>query len=119
MATWPVSLPQTPLQDGFSEQIENGVITTQMDQGPSKTRRRFTASVKKYEVTFLMSASQLSTFRTFFDSAISGGANSFTFTDPIVNTSGSFRIDMSQGSPTITPLSGGQYTVSFSMEKLP
>lgn len=119
MTTWPPSLPQTPLQDGFKEEFENNIITTQMDQGPAKVRRRFTAGVQKYDVTFLMSSSQLSTFETFFNDTISQGATSFTFPIPRTGVNDTFRLDMTKGPPQIAPLSGGQYRVSFSMERLP
>ena len=119
MPTWPLTLPQTPLQDGYSETLEKNVIVTSMDQGPAKTRKRFTAGVKKYQVSFLMSSSQLSTFETFYEDTINFGATTFTFPDPRSGSNADFRIDMSQNAPTIQPLSGGQYNVSFAMEKLP
>lgn len=119
MATWPVSLPQKPLQDSYSEELQNNIIVTQMDQGPAKYRKRTTSSVKKFDVIFLMTAEQLSTFETFFDSTISSGALTFDFPNPRSGSSETFRIDMSKGAPKISPLSGGQYRVGFGMERMP
>ena len=119
MSTWPASLPQAPLQDGFNEEFANNVLATQMDQGPDKYRKRTTSNVQKFDTSFLMSSAQLTTFKTFFDDTISGGAATFDFPNPRTSTVETFRIDMSKGPPKIIPLSGGQYRVSFGMERLP
>jgi hypothetical protein len=119
MPAWPGTLPQKPLQSGFNESLKNLVITTQMDSGPAKVRRRFTAGVKKYSVSFLMTSDQLSTFEIFYNDTILGGALSFDFPDPRTGTTGIFRIDMSQGAPKIQTNSGNQFFVEFAMEKLP
>lgn len=119
MPTWPASLPQSPLQRDYNETLPNLTITTQMDQGPAKVRRRFTAGVTKYQFSFLMNATQLTAFNTFFTSDISSGALAFDFPDPRSGSTESFRIDMDQGPPAIIPNSGNQYIVSFAAEKLP
>jgi len=46
MATWPASLPQTVKATSFQETAPKEVIRTQMDAGPAKVRRRFTAGVR-------------------------------------------------------------------------
>lgn len=119
MATWPASLPQRPLQDGYSEELENVVISSGVDIGPAKKRRRTSAGVVKFSLSFLMTSTQLATFKTFFETDISYGAVKFTFPDPASQVSSDFRIDLGEGAPRVEPLSGGQYKVSFAAEKLP
>lgn len=119
MATWPASLPQRPLQDGYSEELENVVITSGVDIGPAKKRRRTSAGVVKFNLGFLMSSAQLATFKSFFETDISYGAIKFTFPDPTTQVNADFRMDLGEGGPRVEPLSGGQYKVSFAAEKLP
>lgn len=119
MVDWPASLPQTPLQDGYSEELQNVIISSQPDIGPAKLRKRTSAGVKKYNLSFLMSSTQYNTFITFFEGDANYGATKFNFDDPISGTSSEFRFDIQAGPPSVTPLSGGQYRVTFPAEKLP
>ncbi len=47
---WPPSLPQRPLAQGFSEQAPDTLIRTQMEAGPPKVRRRFTAGIRTMDL---------------------------------------------------------------------
>ena len=118
MADWPVSLPQIPLQSGFSMELPRTVIATEMDAGPKKYRRRYTAGVTKYKVEFVFTATELSTFQTFFNTTTLGGSLAFNFDDPITGDSGSFRFDIAEASPSISS-EDVFFRVSFGLEKLP
>lgn len=118
MTTWPASLPQTPLQSGFVEDLPRLTVATEMDAGPSKVRRRFTAGVIKYTMEFSMDSTQVVTFREFFIDTTKGGSVKFNFPDLYAGSTSEFRFDVSEGVPQIKP-EEGRYRVSVKMEKLP
>lgn len=119
MPDWPSSLPQTPLISGDSETLENNIIFSQMDQGPAKYRRRFTAGVQKFTASFVLTSAQVTTFKTFFDDSIAQGASTFTFTNPRTDASETFRIDMAQGAPQIQRISAGLFRLTLNLERMP
>ena len=82
MATWPTTLPQSPLQAGFSESLPNNVIRTSMDLGPPKVRRRDTAGVRPMVFKMKMSTAQVATLETFFEDDLSSGVMPFYYTHP-------------------------------------
>lgn len=119
MVTWPAALPQTPLQQGFAEELPRLSITTQMDAGPAKVRRRFTAGVTKYNMQFDLTTAQRATFITFYETTTFGGSVRFDFPDPVTAVTAEFRFDLAKGTPQITSLSGHIYRLTAPMEKLP
>ena len=81
MSSWPASLPQVPLLRGFAESQDSAVVRTETEGGPAKTRRRFTATVKRHSVPLVMSRTQKNTLQTFFDSTLGFGAEAFDWVD--------------------------------------
>lgn len=81
LARWPTSLPQTYLLAGYSETEANSVISSEMEYGPQKRRRRTTAAVRTAEGTMLMTPEQFVAFRAFLNDNIGGGALPFEFPD--------------------------------------
>jgi hypothetical protein len=116
MAAWPESLPQKPLNAGYSEGFSNTSIKSSMDVGPAKVRRRISAGVMEHNMQFLMTATQVGTFKTFYETTILAGSVSFTWNHPRTGTSGTWRI---KSSPKITKESGDFYIVPLEMELLP
>lgn len=92
MSVWPPSLPQAPLISGHKEQPQDQTISTSMDKGPEKTRRRFTAGYTGMPVQFMLSAAQVVTFESFFDTTIGAGALPFEFTHPRTGATVSVKI---------------------------
>lgn len=82
MPTWPASLPQKPLVDGYSEEPKSRVLRSQMDAGPPKTRQRFTAGVTDIPVNMTLSIAQLATFEAWFNADIQGGSLPFDMSHP-------------------------------------
>lgn len=82
MPSWPTSLPQRPLIEGYQETPPNVLLRTQMDAGPAKVRRRFTAGVRIYSVAYLLTSTQLTTLDSFFVSDCKHGSVSFTWPHP-------------------------------------
>jgi hypothetical protein len=78
-AQWPASLPQSYLLIGQTEQAPNLMLRTQMDAGPAKTRKRFTAGVRMLRVRWLMTRAQKDTFDAFYRETLGGGALRFDY----------------------------------------
>jgi len=119
MAVWPVSLPQKPLAESYSEGQETQIARTSMEMGPAKQRRRFTARVDTFSCRFLMDESQVVTFKDFFNNTLEGGALAYDWDDPRTGTTRSFRF---RGSGDTAPFSiegtrsGELYYVSVELE---
>ncbi len=115
MATWPASLPQAPLLRGYSEQGQGNTIRTQMDVGPPKRRRRYTAELVQYQMMVLLTEAQLATFETFYTSTLSHGADAFDWVDHRAGTTLEYAF---VGRPQYTPAGGGLWEVSFTLEAM-
>lgn len=90
MATWPGTLPQSPFL-GVSDKRNKAVARTEMDTGPPKMRRRFTAAVREIDVGMFLTGAQRTTFDTFFITTLKEGALSFDWTDPNDGATASMR----------------------------
>ena len=82
---WPGSLPpipQLPVMIGF----EDGVLRSQNDIGPAQTRRVTTAMPEPLRFRMVLTYTQLTAFKTFWDT-IQGRALPFTHYWPLTKTS--------------------------------
>lgn len=121
MPTWPVSLPDYVILDGFEATLPSTVIETQMDTGPAKRRRRFTAAVTPYSATLRITAAQLTTFIAFFQTDTAGGALSFDgLAHPFTGATVTHRF-MKPGDspPTYRKIGSDLWEVSFGLEVMP
>jgi len=116
MATWPTSLPDYPLIDGYAEKPQDQTIRTQMEAGPDKVRRRFTAGVREFSVKWTLTTAQVSTLDTFFHSTLDGGALQFDMTHPRTGASTSFRF---VGPYELASADKGLYDITATIEVLP
>lgn len=119
-ATWPLSLPEY-FNIGVREERQEGFIRSSMDIGPSKQRKRFTATSKMYTGTMLLTGTQRATFETFYSTTINEGADAFDWSDPIDFTTQEFRF---VEPPTFTALTGGSsgptlWRLNMKVERLP
>lgn len=83
MPTWPASLPQDPSLDGYSSEDQSGMLRSEMDSGPPKQRRRFTATTENISLSWLMTKTQLSTFNSFYKTTLLEGSLAFDITHPV------------------------------------
>lgn len=81
MPTWPVSLPEVR-PGGYQETPQNQVLRSEMETGPAKTRRRFTAGTRTIPVQYQLTDAELAVFEAFFDDEIAAGALSFSWPHP-------------------------------------
>jgi hypothetical protein len=118
MATWPASLPQSLQVTGFQESYQNQVLRSEMEAGPPKQRRRFSATTDKVAGQIIVTKAQLSTFNSFWDGDIAGGALAFDWQHPITGNPASmrfvepFNVRLAQGS-------NDEYVVELKLEILP
>ncbi|MEG3078469.1 hypothetical protein R3F64_01195 [Halomonas sp. 5021] len=91
MPTWPASLPQS-LNIGASRKAQKGMIRSEPDTGPAKTRRRFTAVSVDYSGDMVLYGSEMQTFLAFHDDELAMGALQFDWTDPVDDSAAKVRI---------------------------
>lgn len=114
---WPPLVPFfVALGDLSRTGPQGGTIRTQMDAGPAKVRRRFTAAPQRFQgATGFLSRGQLAAFETFFIEDLAMGSLPFLARDPISCTVKTFRF---LDSYTVTP-GGRRVRVSAELEILP
>jgi len=113
--SWPISLP-LPDVGGYQETMPDAVIRSPMDVGPDKVRRRTSAAVRKFKLTYSMTPTQLATLDTFFNTTVEGGALTFTMDNPRTAITETYRF---MAPPDINAISGAYYRVNCSFEELP
>ncbi len=82
MPTWPAELPQAPLREGLSFTHPKGLLSSPVDQGTPKVRRKTTVAYRPMTSTWLMTYAQMVRFQAFVDVDTVGGTLSFLCPDP-------------------------------------
>ena len=114
---WHTDLPQELFLSGYSQTYPNVTIKSEMDVGPAKVRRRFTAGVEPVSGTMILTAAQLATLDTFYNTTLLGGSLRFAWTVPPAH---SVACEMRfTEPPTWTAIEPGKYEVSLALEILP
>lgn len=116
--TWPATLPQTPLP-GFSASRSVNILSTEMDMGPAKRRRR-SAGIEQMSVSFYMTTAQIATLNNFINNTIKGTAR-FDFAHPITGVVVEVRIVPQQNSElySISYYTPTLWAVSMALEVVP
>jgi hypothetical protein len=112
--SWPAELPATLLLEGLSAKQESNVIRTQMDAGPKKTRRRYTANVKTFTGKLLLTPSQREKLEQFYHAALADGVLRFNFTSPLTLETQEFRFT----DDYTETAADGLFEISASLERL-
>lgn len=115
--TWPATLPQYLLADGFAQSFGDGRLRTRTDMGPAKVRRRSTAVPAPLQGQMIMDSSQFATFRAFVSVTLSDGVLPFTFPDPVAGAPILVRI--ADNMPRWVSKGGDNWLVSLDLEVLP
>jgi hypothetical protein len=111
---WPEVLPKTLLMEGLTVKRNSNVVRTQMDAGPKKTRRRYTASVKTFTGSMLLDEEQRFILEQFYRTVIADGVLRFFFTDPQTLETAEFRFTEDY---TVIEI-GGLFEITMSLERL-
>lgn len=115
MPTWPAGLPQE-LPLGGRESEPDMLLRSDMDAGPAKLRRRFSAAPRPFQMELAISDAQRTTLRTFYGTTLLGGALSFDW-QALDNDAGAQYRFVEQ--PAYSLVNSDTYRVSLSLEKLP
>jgi len=141
MATpvWPSELPQKFLASGYNEKLRDGRIFVRTSTGPGKARRRYSSAVLPVTASLYVTRSQKSRFERFWNEETSGGVKAFILPDqthdgalllsstgPLLTSSGvpllmtaTWLAMFATDPPSFTPMNGGYFSVSFSLNVLP
>lgn len=92
MATesWPSDLPQEQFL-GIEDKRKRGTIRTNMDKGPKKVRKRFSAAVRRVNLEIYLEGSERADFDDFFKNDLDEGAKKFDWEDPVDDETVEFR----------------------------
>jgi len=111
---WPQLLPSDFLADGLSIQPQSNVIRTQMDAGPKKARRRYTARTVNFTGKQRFDNAEFAVFEHFFHTTLADGALRFYFIDPLYGIYAEFRFTEDYTAAEI----GGFWEVTLPLERL-
>lgn len=103
------------VSSGYSSQDQNGVIRTDMDAGPAKTRLRYTACSEYLNCKIVANDSELSEFLTFFRTTIKRGALRFIMPHPVTGENRYCRIM----EPPVVAEESGLWNIGLKLEVLP
>lgn len=88
--TWPATLPQFVNQDSYREARTDNTIRTPMEGAAVKTRRRFTASFRRYQFAIWLSKTQKGYLDTFYKTTCADGSLAFDWVLPAEQSAASF-----------------------------
>lgn len=116
MATWPLTLPSSPLLDGYSQEPEDSRIVSEVDAGARKIRNRYTGVVEKVKESYILSESQYQAFVDFYKNTLKNGAETFTKNNPTTGVSSIYRFAEPY---KLTQVRYPYYQITLSLEILP
>jgi len=115
----PATLPQDVFVESYDETFPDMVLRSQMDAGPAKQRRRFTAAVRPLAVVVGLTRAQCDTFDVFYNVTLGGGAISFDWIHPRTQLTVTLRFIGGQP-PHLKPEAGAQrWQAALNLEVMP
>ena len=79
--TWPVTLPGCEAE-GYTERRMDGSLRSEMETGPAKVRRRFTATPVFVSLNYLMTGAQVQALDDFYATTTLQGSLRFDWNHP-------------------------------------
>lgn len=119
MTVWPVGLTSATIeQSGYKEgMLGDPTVRSPMDNGPPKSRPRYSAVVKTFEGQIsLLSSADVDTLFTFYDTTLAFGSLPFDWIHPRTGAAVTFKF---QERPAITGTQGVKFVVSIKLMILP
>ena len=113
MATWPLTLPQLPLEKVYTESPPDLVLRSAVELGPAKQRLLVTNNVRPLNVEFAMTTAEIEIFDTFF---LENPAVPFTYVNPRTGDVKQVRFN---GVPIYKHFGGDNYTATLKLEIVP
>lgn len=97
MISWPSTLPQGFMSDGYQSGMGDGRARSDTDSGIAKVRRRFSAVPRPLSGNMYMTDAQLATLKGFIADDLAGGSLPFTF--PAQDESGTWTVQFGKDVP--------------------
>ena len=113
--SWPNTLPQQFLREGFGGTSPDNLIASEMSIGPAKVRRRSTAAAWPLSGIMVMTDAQFTRFEEFVDDDIASRSKAFYFPHP----RGGAPILVRMPKPYRWEAEGIEWRVSFELEVRP
>lgn len=118
LASWPGTLPQSPLMDGLEFQRANNKVSFSTEVGEPKERRRFTGRRKTVPLQLpALSTTQKDEFITFYETTLNDGADFFTWDDFETGEMG-VAYKFVDPAPTVRSINGSQWRVSMTIRRI-
>lgn len=118
MPTWPSSLPQFALRNGYQEGLAgNSLLITDMDAGRPKRRNRYSADVKPLTIVLSLTSDELDTFETFYETDLARGSLSFDYPHP--RKGGTVSVGFRQRPEPVRPDGALTYRLVMQLEVYP
>lgn len=112
---WPQALP-IPKIGGLNGKYKDPVIRTQMDAGPSKARRRFTAVPKAFKAQLVLREDKRALLEAFWKDSLGYGTLRFKMKNPQTGKVEEFRMTEP---PDENGNDDGLYEVTLTLERMP
>jgi hypothetical protein len=109
------AIPELPLQNGYYDSKESGVLRTSIDSGLVVQRRRYQAVSRNIKAAFPLDNNQKQVFDQFYETTLMDGTLEFNWTDPTTGVVYDTRF-------TSTPVYSGtsnNWKVACELEVLP
>jgi hypothetical protein len=116
MSAWPGTLPEQFEQDGYQETFPEVTIRSEMDVGPAKLRKRYTAAIVAFTGYMFMTPDQVDDLWTFWETTTAYGSLAFDWDHPRTGDSVSCRF---LSPPKLEAVEGGDFRVTIEIEVLP
>lgn len=117
VATWPPSLPEYVLEQGYGEALEDQTVESTVEAGIAKVRRRFTAPVRRFAVVMQFDTSQAITFENFYLNTLQAGSLPFDWRHP--RTGAALRFRFRKPVPQYSVIGGEYVRVQMVLESIP
>ena|SRR5581483_3281963 len=119
MTTWPDTLPQQLLMDGYAETPPSNVIRSTMDQGPPKDRRRSTDAERLFSGTMELTQDQIGIWEDFYYNTIDE-VLPFDFPHPRTGATISVKVrNNGSGAPPYSCLTRDLYLLTLVLAEQP
>lgn len=113
---WPTTLQQLVSEANFGLNYGDTVLRSTMDVGPVKTRNRYTKRIDSFSTSIYLTTAQYTTFDNFYTTSLVNGTLAFEFNHPITQALSEFKFS---GTPRISSIGGGNFTVAMTWELQP
>lgn len=114
--SFPGTLQQLLNEAGFTQQLGNTSIRSDMETGLAKVRQRYTKPVDTFNCTIDLERDDYNTLITFYRTTLSGGTKTFNYNHPMTGIQSEFRFTQP---PNMKPKGGLWFTVSMVWEEIP